>query len=462
MEKQQLLTQFNAIINNTDDLEVLNTFYNTIKDRIDVVSSSGDSSVSSPESKKVQSVHIPPKRTVLNDVSQIEDYVERVSTPVFDDDIHKGLAEELKKLGPTKTSNGQVYYKWISCSDLPYEFGGRSYKPLKMSLHPALSAIMVKLSDVCGYSLDSCLLSFYEDSKTASPRHADNEKSLDPNAPICSISFGPDRIIDFYDIKTGHKLSSVAMNDRTTLIMKRGCQSNLKHQVQPAAEEGTRFCLSFRKSAPGVLKVFDTSGSSVSPSPQKLDKIQHIILGDSLTCGVELPNTLTLTKSGGRPEDMLSLIISKVDPRCYPNITSIILLVGTNSVSLENKPCAKPDVRNFSPIVNVMNQYQELINNLSSIFPRAYIGLFNIPPRRWMNTLTPYRIGIFNHFLHECAEIYANVVTIRMFDAFLLDGKLNRKYYQSDGLHFNSNGIEYLTECFSSFHTEVVSWLADP
>ena len=52
MEKDLLVTQFNSIVNNTEDLEVWNTFYNTIKDRIDFVSASEGSTTSAAERQK--------------------------------------------------------------------------------------------------------------------------------------------------------------------------------------------------------------------------------------------------------------------------------------------------------------------------------------------------------------------------------------------------------------------------
>lgn len=130
-------------------------------------------------------------------------------------------------------------------------------------------------------------------------------------------------------------------------------------------------------------------------------------------------------------------------------------MVGTNSVSVDKDPTSS----NFVPLIDVMNSYRALVSELLNIFPHAHIGLFNIPPKRWYNPMTPQRISMFNMFLDECADIHKNITSIRMFEAFLQNGSINYSFYKPDGLHFSSEGTAYITECFADFQREVKRWL---
>ena len=249
------------------------------------------------------------------------------------------------------------------------------------------------------------------------------------------------------------------MDDGSLLIMKQHCQSNLLHEVPPELHAGPRFCLSFRKAAPGFLKSPESSPEPVLNSDSCPDKIssniiekvceaEHLIIGDSLTRGIEIPNSITLTKPGAKPCDIIPLLQDNLDKSQLLKIKSVIIVVGTNSVSVDR-------YGNCVPIIDVMYGYRTLVTDLLGIFPNTHIGLFNIPPKRWYNHRTPHRIKMFNMFLDECADTYDNVTAIRMFEVFLQDCRLNEMFYKPDGLHFSPPGTAYLTECFKSFQNDV-------
>ena len=158
------------------------------------------------------------------------------------------------------------------------------------------------INDKCNTQLDCCLISYYSNGSVESLLHADNERSLDQNSPMCNIAIGSDRIIEFCDIRTKTKLGFAEVTEGSILVMQKGCQQNLKHRVPALPGAGPRFCLSFRKTAAGVLKLDDSVNSPPPPSPPPKEsppsKFEQLIIGDFLTRGIKINNCLTITKPG--------------------------------------------------------------------------------------------------------------------------------------------------------------------
>ena len=180
--------QFNSIIGKTNDITVLNKLLDVLNEKIDKVSSS-----SSDESTKRDSPNDMPSlsQSDTNDLSKIVDYVEVVDCSILrDQSFYRQLFHELHKLNIVDGPNGKVHYTWISHSSIPYEFGHSKYRPHPMINYSTISLLMEEVSNLCGYKLDSCLVSYYHDGIVGNPRHADDEKSLDTNAPICNVSIG--------------------------------------------------------------------------------------------------------------------------------------------------------------------------------------------------------------------------------------------------------------------------------
>ena len=137
------------------------------------------------------------------------DYVEKIDCPVIcNQSFYRSIFHQLHGLNLIKAPYNMVQYAWISLTNIPYGFGGKVFQARPMTEYQHLSKLMDEISQICGYTLDSCLVSYYHDGLAATPLHSDDEKSLDPNSPTCNVSIGSERTIDFCDINTKHKLCS--------------------------------------------------------------------------------------------------------------------------------------------------------------------------------------------------------------------------------------------------------------
>ena len=279
------------------DVSILEKLKSLLDDRIEVVSSS---SSSDDESNIIKTQHL--SNNV--DISKIDDYVDVIPDSILNTSTKNRLVIELDSCAFPKDSS-DCKYQFVSNTNMPYEFGGKSLPPHKLSGFPCVASIMQNINDRYNTQLDSCLIAYYSSGSVTYPLHADDEMSLDQNSPIYNITVGSDRLIEFCDIRTKVKLGYANVSEGSILVMKKGCQQNLRHQLPALPGAGPRFCLSFRKTAAGVLKLDNSINSTPPPSPPPKQsppsKVEHIIVGDSLTRDIKINNCITITKPGGIP-----------------------------------------------------------------------------------------------------------------------------------------------------------------
>ena len=134
-----------------------------------------------------------------------------------------------------------------------------------------------------------------------------------------------------------------------------------------------------------------------------MDQYQHLIIGDSLTRDIYIPDCFTITKGGCGIKDIINMLYNDmhITEADYKIVKSVTLCVGTNPLSNPNYPQ-----------LGIMHDYDQLVRKLSDIFPNAIIGLFNITPRKYnsFNNLT--RIKSFNNFLFDLEFTYKNAKVI--------------------------------------------------
>ena len=77
--------------------------------------------------------------------------------------------------------------------------------------------------------------------------HSDDEKMINQNFPIISISLGQSRKFQIKD-KSTKAVESIKLNDGDIIVMKSGCQQLYSHQVPKGLknETGIRYNLTFR------------------------------------------------------------------------------------------------------------------------------------------------------------------------------------------------------------------------
>ena len=98
-------------------------------------------------------------------------------------------------------------------------------------------------------------------------------------------------------------------------------------------------------------------------------------------------NSLTVFKGGAKIKDIRPMVENKVPSVDVNQVKSVTLCVGTNNLT------------DRKPLYQIINEYVDLVTYLSNTFPRARIGLFNVPPRFYSSIELLIRIRAFNNSL---------------------------------------------------------------
>ena len=401
-------------------------------------------------------------------------------------------------------------YMWLTDSQVPYSFGGKKYHPQSLSKWNSISSIMRKINEDQNLDLDSCLIARYQLGSDSVSLHQDNEEIIDNAHPIVIAPFGTSRSLHFFDSyseASGNLIMEVAPVQGDIVIMNPGCQEKLWHKLLPnqaPLPDGPRFALSFRKlnvvhqatltcplnnvdpitSTPipkdlhllpngfgvhperaAVILERAEQSSTVTPTvhstrippqesimdnrSQPVTCPKHLILGDSLVKGLQVPRSVSICKGGIKPGEVLQLLPSSTDllhPDRYSDIRTVTLIVGTNALNV-NRP------NKGMPLLNVINDYEKLVNDLRAIFPNARLGLYNVLPRVYSCPETRNRIEMFNDlFDSHITTRLKNVFWIRHFYDFLDEfGYIRHDLYGKLGIHLKPKGKAMMARVIRNF-----------
>lgn len=97
-----------------------------------------------------------------------------------------------------------------------------------------------------GANYNSCLLNLYHNGKEGMAWHSDDEKALQKNGSIASLSFGAERKFSFKH-KKDKKTFSLLLEHGSLMVMKNEIQTNWLHRLPPTTKILTpRINLTFR------------------------------------------------------------------------------------------------------------------------------------------------------------------------------------------------------------------------
>jgi alkylated DNA repair dioxygenase AlkB len=143
--------------------------------------------------------------------------------------------------------------QWLSPVDEPYMYTDSNpvHHAKDISLFPSIMRAMKSFNSRFHCKLDSCLILKYTSNSASTSLHADDEESLDQGQPICNLSLGCTRRIEFLSNSKGKRVREISMKDKSVVLMKPGTQQLMKHAVRAestASPSGgtTRYSLSFR------------------------------------------------------------------------------------------------------------------------------------------------------------------------------------------------------------------------
>jgi len=134
---------------------------------------------------------------------------------------------------------------WVGDAHCAYTYSGIKKNP--QAWIPELLSMKAQLEDLAQSEFNSCLLNFYHDGDDGMGWHSDNEKELDPYAPIASLSLGAERKFAFRHKETKTSVS-LNLEDGSALIMRSPTQQFWKHALlKTKVVSEPRLNLTFRR-----------------------------------------------------------------------------------------------------------------------------------------------------------------------------------------------------------------------
>jgi alkylated DNA repair dioxygenase AlkB len=133
---------------------------------------------------------------------------------------------------------------WVASPNCSYTYSGVKKYPDPWT--PELLSIKHKVDALAGCTFNACLLNLYHNGGEGMGWHSDNEKELDPTAPIASVSLGATRKFAFKhkEDQTSH---SLFLENGSVLVMHAPTQAFWHHSLLKTKQiVGPRINLTFR------------------------------------------------------------------------------------------------------------------------------------------------------------------------------------------------------------------------
>ena len=424
----------------------------------------------------------------------VNDFVQYSRSEVVDADTEMLLHAEIESLRFTKkTPSSVIQNAFISNTAQSYEWSSSKgpvvNRAIKLDSFPVIKSIMDKVNSVNACNMNSVLVSYYKDGDVCASLHDDNEDSLDSTQPICVLSLGAVRRVEFVFKGQESFRSNVLTLDpenASMYVMKAGCQDYFKHRVRKDRRvKEERISLSFRcfidipsdlsttpviKSA-GKMPIKALSFDVDSPSPgfspysghhddtfgssaifpdsadSKPNEKLCLLLGTSITESVDASKLsrgnrtlVNLSRSGYRIKDvqLAAVEFCKENPSSIRKVDKIILNVGTNEVKFFNSFDKNISSYFYSPLCKLVQTLKYLFRNaqiiFQSILPIRICYKFNVKSVHLFNRLLMGICESYGCIFHDCFGLFL--------DAWEWD--INSSLYSSRGIHLNNKGLGIL------------------
>lgn len=134
---------------------------------------------------------------------------------------------------------------WHGDAGAVYTYSGLRNEPAPWT--DCLAQIRQRVESLSGASFNSVLVNRYRDGNDAMGWHSDDESSLDPDAPIASLSLGAARRFRLKHRRLGQWRGELRLEGGSLLVMHPPMQSQWRHAVPREAGAGERINLTFRR-----------------------------------------------------------------------------------------------------------------------------------------------------------------------------------------------------------------------
>ena len=303
-----------------------------------------------------------------------------------------------------------------------YKYMGSKAKtnPLPPTLKKLMDKINMEHVDK-DHQMNSCLVNRYDHNTDELPVHSDNERSIDPNSKIYTVSIGAARTIIFKKNSTGVE-SKLKCASGSLYTMSRKSQNFFKHRMdkEEDAEDKIRFSITFRALHWSFLNSTHLNGDS------NFGKIQ--MGAGRRKFGSSSPGVRSFSAK-----------IEDIDPCESASYSNVVLMVGTNDLKA-------PNLSN-NHIRELYKKYKCKIELIRSMTHKgAKIIVCPVLPTK--SFAINQQINVFNQFLYDDLSRSTLGVTVvaRFRDTFLDPStRCLRRDLSRDNLHLDEiYGVSHL------------------
>lgn len=131
-------------------------------------------------------------------------------------------------------------------ADQPFQYTYSNITKRALPWNDLLLTLKLLVEEKTGQHFNACLLNLYHDGDEGMAWHSDNEKALQKNGAIASLSFGAERTFSFKHKKTKQVLS-LLLEHGSLLVMQGATQTHWQHRLPPSKKiTEARVNLTFR------------------------------------------------------------------------------------------------------------------------------------------------------------------------------------------------------------------------
>ena len=117
---------------------------------------------------------------------------------------------------------------WYGDGNYAYAYSGKTRQALAWT--PDLLTLKARVETITGKMFNSCLLNLYHNGEEGMAWHSDDEKTLEKDGAIASLSLGAERKFSFRHRKTGQTLS-MQLEPGSLLVMHGVTQDHWLHSL---------------------------------------------------------------------------------------------------------------------------------------------------------------------------------------------------------------------------------------
>lgn len=203
-----------------------------------------------PINQAVCTPNTPTSNVELSMERDVGEFVDYSPERFIDADTEGLLQAELESLNfNRKARHDRVQNAFISLATGSYDWSCVKNNSKDMERFPVIRSIMEKINSKRDCALNSVLVSYYRTGDVCVSLHHDGEVTMNPNQPICVLSLGAERKVEFVNNCHASYHTSLALTPESgsLYVMKEGTQQYFRHRVRKDKRiRSERFSLSFR------------------------------------------------------------------------------------------------------------------------------------------------------------------------------------------------------------------------